>query len=101
MDLLNPRGIFKPAMLASMTFVDHSERKTTVPSTAIVRENNKDHVFIQVAPNKFVLREVELGPEYGDEYVLESGVDRGEKIVLDGTFHLNNQRKQNAIKGGE
>jgi len=42
---------------------------------------------------------VVLGPEYGDEYVLESGVNPGEKIVLDGTFHLNNQRKQNAIKG--
>jgi cobalt-zinc-cadmium efflux system membrane fusion protein len=33
--------------------------------------------------------------------VLESGVNPGEKIVLDGAFHLNNQRKQNAIKGGE
>lgn len=100
MDLPNPRGIFKPAMLANMTFVDHSERRNTIPSTAIVRENNKDHVFIQVAPNKFVLHEVTLGAEYGDEYVLESGVAPGEKIVLDGTFHLNNQRKQNAIKGG-
>lgn len=100
MDLPNPRGIFKPAMLANMTFVDHSERRNTIPSTAIVRENNKDHVFIQVAPNKFVLHEVTLGAEYGDEYVLDSGVPPGEKIVLDGTFHLNNQRKQNAIKGG-
>jgi cobalt-zinc-cadmium efflux system membrane fusion protein len=99
MDLPNPRGIFKPAMLASMTFVDHSDQRTTIPSTAVVRENNKDHVFIQLAKNKFVLREVVLGPEYGEEYVLESGVNPGEKIVLDGTFHLNNQRKQNAIKG--
>ena len=99
MDLPNPRGIFKPAMLASMTFVDHSDQRTTIPSAAVVRENNKDHVFIQLAKDKFVLREVVLGPEYGDEYVLESGVNPGEKIVLDGTFHLNNQRKQNAIKG--
>jgi cobalt-zinc-cadmium efflux system membrane fusion protein len=99
MDLPNTRGIFKPAMLASMTFVDHSDQRTTIPSAAVVRENNKDHVFIQLAKDKFVLREVVLGPEYGDEYVLESGVNPGEKIVLDGTFHLNNQRKQNAIKG--
>ncbi len=99
MDLPNPHGIFKPAMLASMTFVDHSDQRTTIPSAAVVRENNKDHVFIQLTKDKFVLREVVLGPEYGDEYVLESGVNPGEKIVLDGTFHLNNQRKQNAIKG--
>lgn len=100
MDLPNPRGIFKPAMLANMTFIDHTERRPTIPSTAVVRENNKDHVFVQLAPGKFVLREVVLGAEYGDEDVLESGVRPGEKILLDGTFHLNNQRKQNAIKGG-
>jgi cobalt-zinc-cadmium efflux system membrane fusion protein len=101
MDLPNPHGIFKPAMLAGMTFLDATERKTTVPSTAVVREENKDYVFIQIEPTKFMLREVSLGMENGDDRVLESGVSPGEKIVLDGAFHLNNQRKQNAIKGGE
>ena len=101
MDLPNPRGIFKPAMLAGMTFLDATERKTTIPSTAVVREENKDYVFIEIEPTKFMLREVSLGMENGDDRVLESGVSPGEKIVLDGAFHLNNQRKQNAIKGGE
>jgi len=101
MDLANPRGIFKPAMLASMTFIDHSERRTVVPSTAIVRENNKDHVFVELSPGKFKLREVTLDGESNDDRILESGINPGEKIVLDGAFHLNNQRKQNAIKGSE
>lgn len=101
MDLANPRGIFKPAMLAGMTFINASERKNTIPSTAVVREENKDYVFVQIEPTKFMLREVSLGLESGDNRVLESGVSAGEKIVLDGAFHLNNQRKQNAIKGGE
>jgi cobalt-zinc-cadmium efflux system membrane fusion protein len=101
MDLPNPRGIFKPAMLAGLTFLDATERKTTIPSTAIVREENKDYVFVQIEPTKFMLREVSIGMENGDNRVLESGVSPGEKIVLDGAFHLNNQRKQNAIKGGE
>jgi len=101
MDLPNPHGIFKPAMLAGLTFLDATERKTTIPSTAVVREENKDYVFVQIEPAKFMLREVSLGLESGDNRVLESGVSPGEKIVLDGAFHLNNQRKQNAIKGGE
>lgn len=101
MDLPNPKGIFKPAMLANMTFIDASERKNTIPSTAVVREDNKDCIFVQIGPKKFMLREVSLGLESGDRRVLESGVNPGEKIVLDGAFHLNNQRKQNAIKGGE
>jgi cobalt-zinc-cadmium efflux system membrane fusion protein len=101
MDLSNPKGIFKPAMLANMTFIDASERKNTIPSTAVVREDNKDYIFVQIGPKKFMLREVSLGLESGERRVLESGVNPGEKIVLDGAFHLNNQRKQNAIKGGE
>lgn len=101
MDLPNPKGIYKPAMLAGLTFVDASERKNTIPSAAVVREENKDYVFVQIEPTKFMLREVSLGLESGDKRVLESGVSPGEKIVLDGAFHLNNQRKQNAIKGGE
>jgi cobalt-zinc-cadmium efflux system membrane fusion protein len=101
MDLPNPRGNFKPAMLASMTFIDRSERRTTIPATAIVREDNKDHVFVQLSAGKFKLREVTLDGESNDDRVLESGINPDEKIVLDGAFHLNNQRKQNAIKGGE
>jgi cobalt-zinc-cadmium efflux system membrane fusion protein len=88
-------------MLASMTFIDRSERRTTIPSTAIVREDNKDHVFVQSSPGMFKLREVTLDGEADDDRIVESGVNPHEKIVLDGAFHLNNQRKQNAIKGGE
>lgn len=101
MVLANPKGIYKPAMLAGMTFLGHTEQKPTVPQTAVVREENKDFLFVQTAPNKFTLREVALGDESGDRRVLLSGVSPGERIVLDGAFHLNNQRKQNAIAAGK
>lgn len=99
MDLPNTQGLYKPDELASVTFGGHTERKLTVPQTAIVREENKDYVFVQTAANRFILREVELGDESDDERVVQSGVAASERIVLDGAFHLNNQRKQNAIKG--
>jgi cobalt-zinc-cadmium efflux system membrane fusion protein len=99
MDLPNTHGLFKPDELASMTFGGHTERKLTVPQTAIVREENKDYIFVQTAANRFMLREVELGDESNDERVVTGGVTASERIVLDGAFHLNNQRKQDAIKG--
>jgi cobalt-zinc-cadmium efflux system membrane fusion protein len=99
-DVANPNGSYKPDELASMTFTGHTERKLTVPQTAIVREENKDYVFLQLAPNKFVLRQVILGEESDDRRVVESGIQAQDPIVIDGAFHLNNQRKQNAIKGG-
>ncbi len=100
-DVANSDGRLKPDELASMTFTGHSERQLTVPNTAVVREDNKDHVFVQVAPQRFLLREVTLGEEQNDRRTVLSGVRADERIVADGAFHLNNQRKQNAIKGGE
>jgi cobalt-zinc-cadmium efflux system membrane fusion protein len=100
-DVPNDQSLYKPDELASMTFTGHTERRLTVPQTAIVREENKDYVFVQTAPNKFELRPVTLGEECEDQRVLMSGARADEIIVTDGAFHLNNQRKQNAIKGGK
>ena len=55
--------------------------------------------FVQTAGDTFELREVELGGEYGDIRVLLSGLRPDEKIVLDGAFHLNNERKRLATQG--
>jgi cobalt-zinc-cadmium efflux system membrane fusion protein len=101
MDVVNVDGRLKPDELASMTFGGHSQRKLTVPNTAVVREEDKDHVFVEIAPRRYALREVTLGEEENDCRTVVSGVRADERIVADGAFHLNNQRKQNAIKGGE
>jgi cobalt-zinc-cadmium efflux system membrane fusion protein len=100
MDLPNPKGIFKPDMLASMTFENRPEKGLTIPTTAVVREDNKDQVFVQTAEREFQLREVELGAEVRNRRVVLRGLSNSDRIVLDGAFHLNNKRKQDQIKGG-
>lgn len=101
MELPNPKGIFKPDMLASMTFEDAPHRGLVIPSTAVVREDNKDHVFVKTAANEFRLKEVELGDEINDRRLVLAGISTDDTIVLDGAFHLNNKRKQDQIKGEE
>lgn len=101
MDMPNTNGLLKPDELASMTFSGQAEQKLTVPNTAVVREDNTDHVFVRIRPDRFILREVKLGEEENDARVVLSGITAQDTIVLDGAFHLNNQRKQAAIKGGE
>ncbi len=101
MQLANPRGLFKPDELATMVFTGHTTRQLVIPQTAVVRVENKDHVFVEIAANSFILREVDLGEESGDQRVVNGGITGSERIVLDGAFHLNNQRMQNAIKGGK
>jgi cobalt-zinc-cadmium efflux system membrane fusion protein len=99
MDLPNPNGLFKPDMLASMTFENSPEKGLTIPSTAVIREDNKDHVFVKTGDNEYRLREVELGVEVADQRVVVSGITASDIVVLDGAFHLNNKRHQDQIKG--
>jgi membrane fusion protein, heavy metal efflux system len=101
MNLANPRHKYKPQMLASMTIRDDSAKERIIPVTALVREDNKDFVFVQKAPTTFVLRSVTLGLDTEKQRVLEGGLEPGEKIVLDGAFHLNNERKRLALSGGK
>lgn len=101
MDVSNTAGILKPDQLASMTFTGKSQKQLTVPNTAVVREEDKDHVFVRIGQGRYILREVVLGAEENDRRAVASGITASDSLVLDGAFHLNNQRKQAAIKGGE
>ncbi len=105
MDVPNPNRRLKPSMLATMEIGNHKVRQTVIPLAAIVREADQEHVFVQVASDTFALRPVKIGGEFGSSKALLEGVRAGEKIVIDGAFHLNNERRRRAINvaagGGE
>ncbi|MBL8230167.1 MAG: efflux RND transporter periplasmic adaptor subunit [Bryobacterales bacterium] len=101
MDLPNPKRRFKPAMLATMVLKEHTERRQMVPLSAIVREGNTEYLFVQRANETFVLREVQFGVEIGGRREVLNGLKPGESIVLDGAFHLNNERRRRAQRGVE
>jgi cobalt-zinc-cadmium efflux system membrane fusion protein len=65
-----------------------------IPAAAVVRENDKDYVFVKVAENRFRLTEVQLDPLAGELRPVRKGIDVGTPIVVDGSFHLNSQRKR-------
>lgn len=98
MDVTNPKNRYKPAMLATIVLKDQGQRKRTLPLGAIVREQDRDYVYIQLADNKFVMRQVSLGEDNENFRVLNDGVSDTEKLVLEGAFHLNNERKRQALQ---
>jgi cobalt-zinc-cadmium efflux system membrane fusion protein len=98
----NAERQLKPAMLTSMLIEGKPQQRTLIPQSAVVRENDADHVFLEVAPQTYRLTRVSLGPEHKGVRPLlaplpnQANPNTPPKIVLDGAFHLNNQRiKQN------
>jgi membrane fusion protein, heavy metal efflux system len=99
MDVDNPERTLKPEMLASMLIQGAPQRRLLVPAAAVVREDNKDHVFVQLDAQRFQLRHVVLGQESGGNIPVQTGLKSGERIVTEGAFHLNNERKRKELEG--
>jgi cobalt-zinc-cadmium efflux system membrane fusion protein len=84
-----------------MTFTGQRQRVLTIPAAAVVREDNRDYVFVETAPGRCRLRAVTLGPEQGDRRPVLAGLQPSETLVTDGAFHLNNKRRQDALGGAQ
>jgi len=98
-ELDNRDGRLKPAMLASMLIEAKPVERMVVPSSAVVRESDEDHVFVAEGDGVFRLLKVKLGPELAGMRVVQSGLKGHEKLVVNGAFHLNNERNRKAMEG--
>lgn len=99
MDVENQDVRLKPGMLASMLIHGTPRKRLALPVSAIVRENNRDHVFIHLGDNRFKLHPVTLGQESGGITPVLEGLTAGEPVVTEGAFHLNNERLRKALEG--
>ncbi|MDB5797244.1 MAG: efflux transporter periplasmic adaptor subunit [Paucimonas sp.] len=90
----NAERNLKPAMLATMIIRTRAVERLVVPSAAVVRENGEDHVLQEVAPASFRLVKVKLQNELEGMRPVESGIKGGDRIAVEGAFHLNNERKR-------
>ena len=86
-------------MLATMLITAPTVERLVVPASAVVRENDEDHVFVAEGERHFRLVRVKLGPEQGGKRVVLSGIKAGERIVTEGAFHLNNERNRKEMEG--
>jgi membrane fusion protein, heavy metal efflux system len=98
MDVENPGRKLKPEMLASMLIQGNPQKQLRINASAVVREDNKDHVFVQLEATRFQLRQVTLGQENSGYYTVQAGLKASEMIVVEGAFHLNNERKRKELE---
>ncbi len=93
-EVQNPKAELKPQMLATLKLNGTSVRQLAVPGSAVVHENDRDYVFVKLGERRYRLTEVQLDPAAGELRPVRKGIDEGTPIVVDGSFHLNSQRKR-------
>ena len=89
----NSHRKLKPDMLANMHITDAHNKTLIVPEAAVVRELNQDYVFIAISDDHFQRVPVELGAEVAGFRPVLSGVTIEQRIVMEGAFHLDSERK--------
>ena len=92
--LPNPEFRLKPEMLASIFIQQPSLPALTIAASAVIRDQNQDYVFVEIAPHRYSLRAVTLDDEIDGRRRVTSGLTAGEKVVARGSFQLNSVRIQ-------
>ncbi|MEO8050105.1 MAG: efflux RND transporter periplasmic adaptor subunit [Acidobacteriota bacterium] len=88
-DVGNANNRLRPEMLANADIpIGGRKPMVLVPSDAVQQVNGQDVVFVQIAPDRFAMRAVQVGePVDGKTPVLE-GLKGGEPVVVSSTFIL-------------
>ncbi|HWU67089.1 MAG TPA: efflux RND transporter periplasmic adaptor subunit [Methylophilus sp.] len=98
-NISNEKMLLKPDMLITILLEARPEKVVAVPASAVVRENNADHVFVKTMKEKqYKLLPVTLGRTYQEHREVLQGLQPGDQIVLDGAFHVNNERKRKEME---
>lgn len=85
----NADGRLKPNMFATAIFAVAQTAAVTVPTSALLMNNDSTTVLVEAAPWTFVRRTVELGSEDNETVRIVSGLRRGERVVTRGGVLLN------------
>ena len=93
-ELANPGLKLKPEMFAKgilHSTIAESSHKLLIPKSSILWTGKRAVVYVKVPEREspsFLYREITLGPEAGNFYVVEDGLMEGEEIAVNGVFKI-------------
>ena len=85
-EIQNPRGRLRPEMFGSVHHVESMKVMPVLPPAAVVQNGGKSIVFVEIEPGRFKQTEITVGKRTGDWIPVVSGVQRGDRIVVDGAM---------------
>lgn len=96
----NPKFELRPGMYSSARVIFSQGDAIVVPDTAVLKQQGSGvrTVYVLKADGTVELRIVEVGRHIGSEYVILSGVQAGEKVVVSGQSLLRSGIKVEVIE---
>jgi membrane fusion protein, copper/silver efflux system len=93
LEMSNPGAKLKPEMFATgivKSNLAEYKDKLVIPRSAVLWTGKRSIVYVKQSGDEpvFKIREIELGPQLGNSYVVTDGLKDGEEIVTEGAFSV-------------
>jgi RND family efflux transporter MFP subunit len=95
----NPGLKLRPGMYVNVCAKLPMGRQLVVPASAAFHSGTKNLVFVYRDEGNIEPREVELGPQVGDELVVTKGIKAQEQIVTSANFLIDSEAQLQAAAG--
>jgi len=88
-EMSNPEHVLLPGQFTKVKLLlDVRENATVVPQKALIIEKGGAYIYVMRKDSTAEKRFIELGPEFGNNAVVERGLIPGENIVVEGYHKL-------------
>lgn len=87
-ELENSAGRLRPEMFGRLRYAGGLVPTPWVPASAVVRIGDKDFVFVEQAPGRFLSTVVELGQPHQGGFAIAGGLKAGDRVVTQGSIYL-------------
>jgi len=88
-ELPNPKGVLRPGQFVRVTLRGATRpNAVTVPQRAVLEGPQGKFVYVLSAESKADPRPVQVGDWTGDDWIIQSGLKAGDKVIVDGVARI-------------
>jgi membrane fusion protein (multidrug efflux system) len=87
----NPGNVLRPGQYARIRAITELRKDALlIPQQAVSELQGIYQVGVVTSDNKATIKSVKLGPQFGDMWVVEEGLNAGDNVVVDGLQRIKN-----------
>jgi Cu(I)/Ag(I) efflux system membrane fusion protein/cobalt-zinc-cadmium efflux system membrane fusion protein len=95
----NPNLTLTPGMFVNVTLQVPLGNQLVIPVSGVLQSGTRQIVFVDRGAGYLEPRDVQLGPQAGDEYIVLKGLKAGERIVTSANFLIDSESQLQAAIG--
>jgi len=95
----NPHLTLTPGMFVNVSLEVNLGKQLAIPVSGVLQSGTRQIVFVDRGSGYLEPREVQLGPQANDEYIVLKGLKAGERIVTSANFLVDSESQLQAAIG--